>query len=31
MLELKNISFNVADEKGEKDIITDVSLTLEAG
>ena len=31
MLELKNISFNVADEKGEKDIITDVSLTLEDG
>lgn len=31
MLELKNISFNVADEKGEKDIITDVSLTLQDG
>lgn len=31
MLELKNISFNVADEKGEKDIIKDVSLTLEDG
>ena len=31
MLELKYISFNVADEKGEKDIITDVSLTLEDG
>lgn len=31
MLELKNISFNVADEKGEKDIITDVSLTLDDG
>ncbi len=31
MLELKNISFNVADEKGEKDIITDVSLSLEDG
>ena len=31
MLELKNISFNVADEKGEKDIITDVSLTVEDG
>ncbi|MBO5462851.1 MAG: ATP-binding cassette domain-containing protein [Clostridia bacterium] len=31
MLKLKNISFNVADEKGEKDIITDVSLTLEDG
>ncbi len=31
MLELKNISFNVSDEKGEKDIITDVSLTLEDG
>ena len=31
MLELKNISFNVADEKGEKDIIRDVSLTLEDG
>ena len=31
MLELKNISFNVADEKGEKDIIKDVSLTVEDG
>ncbi len=31
MLELKNISFNVADEKGEKDIIKDISLTLEDG
>ena len=31
MLELKNISFNVADEKGEKDILTDVSLTLDDG
>ncbi len=31
MLELKNISFNVADDKGEKDIIKDVSLTLEDG
>lgn len=31
MLELKNISFNVADEKGEKDIINDVSLTVEDG
>jgi Fe-S cluster assembly ATP-binding protein len=31
MLELKNISFNVSDEKGEKDIIKDVSLTLEDG
>ncbi len=31
MLELKNISFNVNDEKGEKDIIKDVSLTLEDG
>lgn len=31
MLELKNISFNVSDEKGEKDIITDVSLTVEDG
>ncbi len=31
MLELKNISFNVADEKGEKDIIKDVSLTLDDG
>ena len=31
MLELKNISFNVADEKGEKDIIPDVSLSLEDG
>ncbi len=31
MLELKNISFNVADEKGEKDILTDVSLTVEDG
>ena len=31
MLELKNISFNVVDEKGEKDIIKDISLTLEDG
>lgn len=31
MLELKNISFNVADDKGEKDIITDVSLTVDDG
>ncbi len=31
MLELKNISFYVADEKGEKDIIKDVSLTVEDG
>ncbi len=31
MLQLKNISFNVADDKGEKDIIKDVSLTLEDG
>ena len=31
MLELKNISFNVSDEKGEKDIIKDVSLTLQDG
>ena len=31
MLELKNISFNVADEKGEKDIIKDISLTLDDG
>ena len=31
MLELKHISFNVADEKGEKDIIKDISLTVEDG
>ncbi len=31
MLELKHISFNVNDDKGEKDIIKDVSLTLEDG
>ncbi len=31
MLELQHISFNVADEKGEKDIIKDVSLTVEDG
>ena len=31
MLELKNISFNVSDELGEKEILTDVSLTLEDG
>ncbi len=31
MLELKNISFNVADDKGDKEILTDVSLTLEDG
>lgn len=31
MLELKNISFNVSDDLGEKEILTDVSLTLEDG
>ncbi len=31
MLELKNISFYVADEKGEKDIIKDISLTVDDG
>ena len=31
MLELKHISFNVSDDKGEKDIIKDVSLTLDDG
>ncbi len=31
MLELKNISFNVSDEKGEKDILKDISLTVEDG
>ena len=31
MLELKNISFKVSDEKGKKEIISDVSLTLEDG
>ncbi len=31
MLELKHISFNVNDDKGEKDIIKDVSLTLDDG
>lgn len=31
MLELKHISFNVNDDKGEKDILKDVSLTLEDG
>lgn len=31
MLELKHISFNVNDEKGEKDILKDISLTLEDG
>ncbi len=31
MLELKNISFNVCDEKGEKEILNDVSLTLPDG
>ncbi len=31
MLELKHISFNVVDEKGEKDIIKDISLTVEDG
>ncbi|MBS7359607.1 MAG: ATP-binding cassette domain-containing protein [Oscillospiraceae bacterium] len=31
MLELKNVSYNVSDEKGEKEILTDVSLTLEDG
>ena len=31
MLELKNISFNVSDDSGEKEILTDVSLTLEDG
>ena len=31
MLELKNNSFYVADEKGEKDIIKDISLTVDDG
>ncbi len=31
MLELKHISFNVSDDKGEKDILKDISLTLEDG
>ncbi|MGN0526730.1 MAG: ABC transporter ATP-binding protein [Acutalibacteraceae bacterium] len=31
MLELKNVSYNVSDDKGEKEIITDVSLTLDDG
>ncbi len=31
MLELKNISFNVSDDKGEKDILKDISLTVEDG
>ena len=31
MLELKNISFNVSDEAGEKEILTDISLTLDDG
>ena len=31
MLELKNISFNVSDDKGEKEILTDVSFTLDDG
>ena len=31
MLELKNISFIVSDDSGEKEILTDVSLTLEDG
>lgn len=31
MLELKNVSFNVSDEKGNKEILTDVSFTLEDG
>lgn len=31
MLELKHISFNVSDDKGEKDILKDISLTVEDG
>lgn len=31
MLELKNVSFNVSDEKGNKEILADISLTLEDG
>lgn len=31
MLELKNISFNVADDKGEKEILNDVSFSLDDG
>lgn len=31
MLELKHISFNVSDDKGEKDILKDISLTLDDG
>lgn len=31
MLELKNISFNVSDDSGEKEILSDVSLTLDDG
>ncbi len=31
MLELKNISFNVSDDNGEKEILTDVSFTLDDG
>ncbi len=31
MLELKNVSFNVSDEKGNKEILTDVSFTLDDG
>ncbi len=31
MLELKNVSFHVSDDRGEKEILTDVSLTLDDG
>ena len=31
MLELKHISFNVSDDKGKKDILKDISLTVEDG
>lgn len=31
MLELKNISFNVSDDRGEKEIIADLSLTVDDG
>lgn len=31
MLELKHISFNVSDDKGEKDILKEISLTVEDG
>ena len=31
MLELKNISFNVSDDRGEKEIISNLSLTVEDG